>query len=389
MTEVQKAVGGQKIGLHLYEMCRGIDNREIRSDVMRKSVSCDVNYGIRMSTEAEAKKFLTELAAEVSNRLKNFKLRGSSVTLKLMIRRPDANVNPMKFGGHGICDSVNRSKQLNFHTWDSNEIAAAAWDLLKSLKPVISDLRGIGITITKLEPSSTEKPEAKSRSILNFAKPQETLESAQPEFSGFAQESEFSELNDAAIFQPNAASTPIVAKPLIKQVIGKKQQSPVRRKLKGKEAPKLRRNLYKEKIQLSLNRFRTDPVKQQKEPTKKPILPPVETAIIEKTTDEFLIPKLCGLADYDEVKMLIKEWVREQKIPSTEDIKILREYFVELIISRNLDRMDSLYRLLLLCTKIYQRNEWKAPLTLMLDELQELIQNFYGLRLKTEDDALN
>lgn len=111
MAELKKAVGGEKIGENLNRICRGIDGgREIRSDSVRKSVSCDVNYGIRMKTEIEAKNFLSDLAAEISNRLKNFKLRGSSVTLKLMIRQPDADVNPIKFGGHGRCDTVEIDK---------------------------------------------------------------------------------------------------------------------------------------------------------------------------------------------------------------------------------------------------------------------------------------
>ena len=40
---------GPKTGLSLYKFCRGQDDREIRMEHQRKSVSTEINYGIRFT----------------------------------------------------------------------------------------------------------------------------------------------------------------------------------------------------------------------------------------------------------------------------------------------------------------------------------------------------
>ena len=40
---------GQKTGLQLYQYCRGIDDRTLRTERERKSVSAEINYGIRFT----------------------------------------------------------------------------------------------------------------------------------------------------------------------------------------------------------------------------------------------------------------------------------------------------------------------------------------------------
>lgn len=46
IEELQRRFG-QKTGMHFYNYCRGIDNRQLKVHFDRKTVSCDVNYGIR------------------------------------------------------------------------------------------------------------------------------------------------------------------------------------------------------------------------------------------------------------------------------------------------------------------------------------------------------
>lgn len=45
---------------------------------------------------------------EVQKRLKEAGLRGRRVTLKIMARKVGAPIEPAKYGGHGICDSLAR-----------------------------------------------------------------------------------------------------------------------------------------------------------------------------------------------------------------------------------------------------------------------------------------
>lgn len=52
--------------------------------------------------------FLTNLSMEVQKRLEGAGLRGRRITLKVMVRKPGAPVEPAKYGGHGICDNFAR-----------------------------------------------------------------------------------------------------------------------------------------------------------------------------------------------------------------------------------------------------------------------------------------
>lgn len=102
----------RKTGETLYNMCRGIDNSKLNLDHVRKSVSAEVNYGIRFGNDREAEEFLNKLSAEVSDRLKKANLKGKCLTLKLMVRAKDAAKDPAKFMGHGVCDYFTKSANI-------------------------------------------------------------------------------------------------------------------------------------------------------------------------------------------------------------------------------------------------------------------------------------
>lgn len=103
---------GKKTGEMLYNMCRGIDNSKLNVEHVRKSVSAEVNYGIRFETGADADEFLRRLSREVCNRLQKANAKGRSLTLKLMVRAKDAPKEATKFMGHGVCDNFTKSKNL-------------------------------------------------------------------------------------------------------------------------------------------------------------------------------------------------------------------------------------------------------------------------------------
>lgn len=65
--------------------CRGIDDRELTFGHVRKSVSAEVNYGIRFQSQEEAEKFLHQLSCEVKNRLQEIQMKTKCITLKLMV----------------------------------------------------------------------------------------------------------------------------------------------------------------------------------------------------------------------------------------------------------------------------------------------------------------
>jgi len=149
---------GKKTGETIWNASRGIDHTELQSDKPRKSVSCDINFGIRFETNDQARKFVYQMATEVSSRLTEISMRGKSITLKIMKRHPDAPIEPPKFLGHGHCDVFTKSSAIagpgGTATLDGEVIGAQAWRLLSSYCFDPRELRGIAIQMQKLEPVS-------------------------------------------------------------------------------------------------------------------------------------------------------------------------------------------------------------------------------------------
>ncbi|THH06773.1 hypothetical protein EW146_g9508 [Bondarzewia mesenterica] len=173
---------GKGTGETLYKAIRGIDERKLESDKPRKSVSCEINYGIRFEDNDQAETFVFQMAEEVMRRLKNVNMKGRSLTLKIMKRDPSAPIEPPKFMGHGFCLAYNKQTPLagpnGLATNDDKIIGSCAWKLLKSLDIPSQELRGIGIQIQKLEDASAAVP-APGQAQLPF-KPKDALSRAGP-----------------------------------------------------------------------------------------------------------------------------------------------------------------------------------------------------------------
>ena len=141
---------GEKTGEMLYNYARGIDARDLETENVRKSVSAEVNYGIRFKSPSEVEKFCIGLGGEVAKRLVALGYKGRQLTLKVMRRAIEAPIEPPKFLGHGVCDTFNSSKQIEL-TNDSSIIGRACWELMEALKCPPEELRGIGLQMQKLE----------------------------------------------------------------------------------------------------------------------------------------------------------------------------------------------------------------------------------------------
>lgn len=109
---------GDRSGKSLFQNCRGQDDRTLTFEHIRKSVSAEVNYGIRFVNNDEVETFLKQLCGEVHNRLMDINMKGKCITLKLMVRAKDAPVQSSKFMGHGLCDNVTKSASLGVSTND-------------------------------------------------------------------------------------------------------------------------------------------------------------------------------------------------------------------------------------------------------------------------------
>jgi DNA polymerase-4 len=79
--ELMRRYGGE--GQRLYRLSRGLDQRDVNPTRERKSVSSETTFERDLASFRPLEKRLWELAEEVSDRLKEKKLAGSTVTLKL------------------------------------------------------------------------------------------------------------------------------------------------------------------------------------------------------------------------------------------------------------------------------------------------------------------
>ncbi|CRJ84837.1 hypothetical protein BN1708_009154 [Verticillium longisporum] len=146
---------GPKTGEKLWEYARGIDRTEVGEQAARKSVSAEVNWGIRFINQAEAEEFIMNLCKELERRLLNEQVKGKQLTLKVMRRSLDAPLDPVKHLGHGKCDTFNKSIVFGVATHNGETIGKEAVSILRSLKLRPGDLRGLGAQMTKLEPIKT------------------------------------------------------------------------------------------------------------------------------------------------------------------------------------------------------------------------------------------
>lgn len=165
------AVLGPKTGEKLWDYSRGIDRVEVGEQVIRKSVSAEVNWGIRFAAQEQADEFVQSLCDELHQRLVNEKVKGRQLTLKIMRRAPDAPLDPPKHLGHGKCDTYNKSLILGVATNDKIILGREAISIMRGWGISPGELRGIGVQLTKLEPlkGTVASPSPSSQRRLEFS----------------------------------------------------------------------------------------------------------------------------------------------------------------------------------------------------------------------------
>jgi DNA repair protein REV1 len=143
---------GPKTGEKIWDYSRGIDHTEVGEQVVRKSVSAEVNWGIRFISQPEAETFVQNLCVELQRRLIEQRVKGRQLTMKIMRKSPDAPLDPPKHLGHGMCDTFNKSIVLGVAANNAKIIGREAISILRSYGFSPGELRGLGVQMTKLEP---------------------------------------------------------------------------------------------------------------------------------------------------------------------------------------------------------------------------------------------
>lgn len=162
------SVLGPKTGEKLWEYARGIDRAEVGDQPIRKSVSAEVNWGIRFLNQPEAEEFVMNLSKELEKRLLNEGVKGKHLTMKIMRRCLDAPLDPAKHLGHGKCDTFNKSTVFGVATHNGETIGKEAVSILRSFKFNPGDLRGLGVQMQKLEPLKPSAAPEGSQRRLDF-----------------------------------------------------------------------------------------------------------------------------------------------------------------------------------------------------------------------------
>ncbi|OPB46802.1 REV1 deoxycytidyl transferase involved in DNA translesion synthesis [Trichoderma guizhouense] len=183
---------GPKTSDKLHDYARGIDRTEVGEQPPRKSVSAEVNWGIRFINQTEAEEFVYNLCKELEKRLVNEQVKGKHLTVKIMRRALDAPLDPVKHLGHGKCDSFNKSAAFGVATHNYEIIGKEAVSILRSFRFSPGDLRGIGVQMTKLEPIklNTLAVEGSQRKIAfaPFVEPVPSKQQSRTELLGIIEE---------------------------------------------------------------------------------------------------------------------------------------------------------------------------------------------------------
>lgn len=130
-----------KAGAFYFNIVRGIDNREVETDSMRKSYGRETTLPKDITDIAKIRIYIRRLALKVGKYLQHDKLAGRTVTLKLK---------------YSDFQSVTRSKSLTKAISDGNAIGEIACELLRKTEAGIRPVRLIGVSMTNF-PDGTAK----------------------------------------------------------------------------------------------------------------------------------------------------------------------------------------------------------------------------------------
>ena len=354
---------GNKLGTTLYNFARGIDNRSLTLEVERKSLSADVNFGIRFQSFTDVDEFIINLAKEVEKRATDSGVVGKQVTLKLKVRKADAPTETKKYLGHGICYNLSKSMHLPTATCKASALQTACIQILHQMSVPVTDIRGIGIQLNKLR-TTEEKVEygdlrkAFARSQASSIRQATTSATVKPNAISNSQPSSSSALMDESFYIPPASQLdPSVFEALPEH--------------------------YKVKISESHAKEKSKKACEQDIKHKKTLIVVPSTAQDTKTS----LPSILdgNVVDVMTVFAYLRKWLHDsgEDGPTDNDVQLFREYMLGLLD----DHMDVVYCILKhLWRKIssLQLIQWKKMFHQLLSSIQKAMQEKYHAPLNVE-----
>jgi DNA polymerase IV len=122
-----------KAGAYYYWISRGIDNREVRANRIRKSVGAESTFFVDLTEFEPMVAELQPLIDKVWRHCEDKGTRGRTVTLKV------------KFADFGL---ISRSRTLVGSVESRSELEAMTFDLLRTVFPLAKAVRLLGVSIS-------------------------------------------------------------------------------------------------------------------------------------------------------------------------------------------------------------------------------------------------
>jgi DNA polymerase-4 len=141
LSKIELAQNFGKSGQYFYDIVRGIDNREVNSNSVRKSLAVERTLDTDLSEYEEICAVFDTVIDMFFRRLKKADNFGRTITLKLKT--------------HDFV-SITRSQSSNYYVREFSDIRAIAYSLLESNLDAFEKIRLIGLTASNLEKENEE-----------------------------------------------------------------------------------------------------------------------------------------------------------------------------------------------------------------------------------------
>ncbi|NXF42139.1 REV1 protein, partial [Nyctibius bracteatus] len=93
-------------------------------------------------------------------------------------------------------------------------------------------------------------------------------------------------------------------------------------------------------------------------------------------------PNLAGAVEFNDVKMLLKEWITTISDPMEEDILQVVKYCTDLIEEKDLEKLDLVVKYMKRLMQSSVESVWNMAFDFILDNVQVVLQQTYGSTLK-------
>jgi len=130
-----------KAGAYYYKIARGIDERPVKPDRRRKSISTENTFSKDLLTRQEMNAQLNTIADELYQRMKKYKIYGRTVTLKLK---------------YADFTSITRSKSVDYIITSFDDLQKTKAEIFNNIELETQGVRLLGLGISNLEKRKNE-----------------------------------------------------------------------------------------------------------------------------------------------------------------------------------------------------------------------------------------